>query len=472
MSCFTVQLLKISNKENYYRCKVLMDIAVSCAALYLCRGSLPDKLTGHLLFLFWISASACQLFTLHQDRNCSFLFYETSFLKKGYFHITAVSLLESVILFIANLLIFAVDFQGKTEAKFITALVHFLFALFLGELAGILGKKRAWGLLALALFYLGIFYVSTSWTQAELFRPVSPILQLYNMERLNWTNLIFLSLLTAVFFLLGAAFFHRGNRKRNSVYLLVCLCGLLTYSAVFLYEIQANRNVSRMEWRESGRIENIRLYTRALPEEDGEFFGKIVQDMQEQAGKFGFGKPVEEIQAQRYYISLLPFYRSRSIPFLLTEHQLQINVISDAMLNWQDESLASNLLFRCYGQLYLNQSSENSYADKVRNICQYYIIYQTVQEGKNGSYSRELQELMKKYCDQTYRYMGMNGDLCTNLTITMLEKDPQLIKDFYLLLIRENPPDEKSFQNLVEDTCPELVKETDAHRNGEDTVNQ
>lgn len=47
-----------------------------------------------------------------------------------------------------------------------------------------------------------------------------------------------------------------------------------------------------------------------------------------------------------------------------------------------------------------------------------------------------------------------------------------LVSRLRKLLIRENPPDEKSFQNLVEDTCPELVKETDAHRNGEDTVNQ
>ncbi|WBW97753.1 hypothetical protein [Oceanirhabdus sp. W0125-5] len=439
------KLLYISNMEDYFNRRYILDIAIVCFVLILSFGDTQQKLMGHLFLLFWISTTTCQLYTLFYRKKCDFLLFTSNLSNNNQMFITLkCSLVQNLIPFIFMIfyLIFLLKFNVFNGVVF--SVIYFFYAVAIGVFMGRLLNNYL-GIILIILFY-GRCFLNGWFTSDEVFRYISPTLQLYSPDMPNIPNIYTLCVLTVILLVLGMIFSKYSiNSLSIKNFSIVCIC-LTLIIGVIPYEIWQNKIIQNAAFNKI-EVEEIPVKFKGIDEETALKLASIIKDVENRFIDFGMATKSEEIQIIRGYIPCLrwlaPIYETRPIPIIKKDGKVYITVFSNAMLNLENDDIMIDWIMRIFGTtLEKPKYQDNYYAHQIAIYCRVIVENDIINNG-NVKYSSEVREFYSnkeviKRLEQTENVMLKN-------IYYLLQKSPSDISKIYKKIINQVPKNDDEF---------------------------
>lgn len=368
-------ILSISNKEDYRGKFWIINIGILLFFILLFRrNSFNTTAYGYVMLNMWIAVISNSLFSLFDRHRIENLWILSSL--SEFEQIIALSASVLVQTLPSLLMNFACFYQlgGKHIASvLLLALSHTLFSITLGSFLGRICKREYAGTILIVLFYLTICLTKvSSWIGAESTRLYSPVVQLMNVRKINLSNLYSLlgiSLLMYVLCFTGRAYCRKGFRLIVSGFIVV---STVLICFVIIKEQSFNRLVRSNDFVEMYG-EDINIYYRGLDDTVSESYKEMVCDIEEELLNRGIiNDRSQTLIIQKYFVapSYLPYLKERWVPFEKKGSIMNINIISDAMLNQYTPELYYNMferiLFTCLLQ---SGKEEMDYKDSVEFLA-------------------------------------------------------------------------------------------------------
>lgn len=391
------KILEISSREDYFGKIQIINIAVALLSFAICIFTgIEYVIFGHTFMLMWISSTACQLFSLHRRKKAGFVWVIGALSKN---QITITLLIASIlqnILFIPLLTLQLLVFLDAAPAVAIsTAVVHFFFAISIGAFLSTIFRYKYAGLGLIMFLYLFFSLSGAHWTGAELYRCLSPVVQIYNMYITDTTNLLGLAMFillacTSVFIAIPLS-----PRRIGPVRIAALICSLLLFLSVGGYE-QYHNQITFSNGYNTFSENGVLISYRGIDRVYARQYAKMIAGIDERLYEKGVtsGK-LSGFLIQKYYAPIYSI-KARRIPFIIEGDTMFVNVFSNAMLNTKDAGLMYDILYRITSNIVTSrkgQSNSNRNTDEV--------IYRTINEAvhKDSSYSDDLKNYSERMCE-------------------------------------------------------------------------
>ncbi len=359
------KLLEIRNSEDFFSKKNIISIILICFLLYMSNKGLASRVVAYVFTLFWISINTYQIFSIFYRKKCDFILYQSpisNFLKFVFFLKGAI--IENIPFYI--FLIFHLIFFMKASVinTFVISTITFFYAISLGSFFGRIFYRKK-GLIILSIIYLFCIFISSKWTDSEIFRFIYPTIQLHNVDILYISTIFSILTITLSLLLLSNCLFEFVKYKKAKVIGILAIT-ITLFIGLHLREFNYNKKIKNTDFNIIKIDKSIVKY-RGIDEKDALFIVSNLREIENELIAIGINDNyMEEYIIDRYYRGFL--YKTRGIPVYRNDNKFYINIFSNGMLNFKEEDIYHDLLYRFYNYLtQINDISNNYLFISIKN---------------------------------------------------------------------------------------------------------
>ena len=393
-----LKIKNISNQEDYFGKSNIINVSIILLCfLVSLLGDIDSAIFSHIFILMWVSSASCQLFNLHERKRSDFIWGISDFsTNRIIIIIFCVAILQNIMFLPVIIIYLMLFFKATIIIATLTGIIHFFFAIAIGASLNVFFRSRYGGLIANIVLFLFYFTNGIRWTSAELYRIVSPVVQLYNVDMVDTTNVLGL---ISIIILACSIVWIKNSFSINKISIYKIYGFMISISLVLLvgyYEEYRNQKVFSSDYK-SIRVDDISVSYRGLDEEHVKRYAEMVIDIDKELYTSGStSNRINQLSIQKYTAPI--YLKARRIPFSIEGETMNINIFSNAMLNTKDVDLMMDMFYRISTQIILHED-----ADLLGKKETYGLIYQAIYKviKDNVEYSQELKSHAKKMVELT-----------------------------------------------------------------------
>ena len=446
---------------NGLRNRIILNFFIITLLTVLQFQDIGTQIIGNYFSVIWISINSYYICTIFLKGNKSaFLLLSRLSNSKKFFLLFSVSFIINIpYLFYIIIQLFFLK-AGILQIIYISML-QYIFGIIFGIITAFFYKKNIGIGMVILLGFLNFFkYNIYSYDAYNHLFSISEML--YSVNSTNITNILgfMLMIIFGIFF---SVILMDQNNKYKKMKIITLIISLLSVYLFRLYIELLESNKIEKEKYKVVNVSNQKIYYKGISEAQAKNLGEIEIYFEEEYNKITGTIENRKIFIKKLFLTdiLWTFKKNRIFPITFKDNVIQINVLSDSMMNFNNFYLLKNFIEETE-KSFINKNYDRS-NKYINHLLEGFSIIVKKNIGKElKSYSgNKIEEYYNNDLKKIFLSPSNKNNFIKRIAMLIYDKYPEKSILFFQIICKNKPKNDKEFLILLKNNFIMLYNDKD-----------